>query len=60
MAIQDAIAGAIAELIAEGFNWLARRFGRNEVEAKRFEAISNWLLIGIIAAALIAVTVIYS
>jgi len=60
MAIQDVIADAIAQLLADGFNWLARRLGRNEIEAKRFEKIANWLLIGIFVGLLIAVTVIYS
>jgi hypothetical protein len=60
MALGEAVAGAIADVVAAIVNGVLRGMGYSEIEVKRIESIMMWTFIGLFVAVLVGITLVYS
>ena len=60
MAIEDAIVGAIADIVHRVINMFAKKLGRSEIEVKKIEGYVFWLLLGAFTTLLFILTLKYS
>ncbi len=59
MAIQEAVIGAIADLLGIAINAIARHFGKSEVESKKIESYITYALISGFVIFLLYITLKY-
>lgn len=60
MAIEDAIAGFVGDILSKVVNSTLKRMGYSELESEKIQTICMWFFIFVFVGALIALTVIYS
>jgi len=60
MAIEDAIAGFVGDILSAVVNSTLKSMGYSELESKKIQTICMWLFIFVSVSALTALTVIYS
>jgi len=60
MAIEDAIAGFVGDILSKVVNSTLKSMGYSELESEKIQTICMWFFIFLFAGALTALTVIYS
>ncbi len=60
MAIEEAIAGLVGDVLTPVINSTLKSMGYSELESKKIQTICMWFFIVVFCGALIGLTVIYS
>lgn len=60
MALDDTVFGAIADAMHDAINAIAKRLGHSEIEVKKIERYTFWLLVGAFTIFLFVLTLKYS
>ena len=60
MAIEEAVAGLVGDLLTPVVNSTLKSMGYSELESKKIQTIGSWFFIFVFCGALIGLTVYYS
>lgn len=60
MAIEDALAGLIGDIVTPVVNSILKNLGYSEIESKKVQRICMWSIIALFCCLLIGLTLIYS